>query len=103
MKRLVQATLRWCISSPIESPRAMMLLSGSPPAARRASERAGARRSASQRSRFSTSSSFPPKRITFPRPSFRVQYARFPNFLFSTIITGIERVVMPVMGPTASK
>ena len=57
---------------------------------------------ASHRSRSSTDSSLPPKRITRPSPSFTVQYARLPNARFSTTITGIESVVSPVIGPTAS-
>ena len=71
--RLVQPTLRWCISSPIESPRAIRALSGIPPASRRAAPKAGPNVSASQRRRASTSASLPPKRITLPRPSLRVQ------------------------------
>ena len=47
--------------------------------------------------------SFPPKRITLPRPSLMVHNARFPWLRFSTTISGWLRVVMPVMGPTAPK
>ena len=101
--RPVQATLRWCISSPMERPRATSAFSGTPSLARRASPSSGARVDASQRSRSRTASSLPPKRMTLPSPSFTVQKARFPNARFSTTITGIVRVVSPVIGPTVSK
>ena len=98
----MQATFRWCISSPAASPRATIPLRGTPPPLRRALPRAGPRTSAIQRSRARTSASLPPKRITLPSPSLRVQQARFPNVRFSITITGIPRVTTPVMGPTAS-
>ena len=41
--------------------------------------------------------------MTLPSPSFTVQKARLPKARFSTTITGIVRVVSPVIGPTASK
>ena len=99
--RLVHATLRWCISSPMERPRATSALSGTSEPARRVSPSSGPSVEASHRSRSSTESSLPPKRMTLPSPSFTVQQARLPNARFSTTITGIVRVVSPVIGPTA--
>ena len=100
--RLVHATLRWCISSPMERPRATSALSGTPSPARSVSPSRGPKVEASHRSRSSTESSLPPKRMTRPSPSFTVQYARLPESRFSTTITGIESVISPVIGPTES-
>ena len=102
-KREVQATLRWCISSPIVRPRAISGFSGMPLSVRSACPRSGPNSSRSQASRPSTSASLPPKRITLPSPSLMVQAAQLPNLRFSTTRSGMLRVVMPVIGPTAPK
>ena len=101
--RLEHPTLRWCISSPIDSPRATSGLRSIPSPARRALPNAGPKVSLSHSRRLRTDTSLPPKRITFPSPSLMVQYARFPWLLFSTTRTGWLRVVIPVIGPTAPK
>ena len=54
-KRPVQPTLRWCISSPIERPRATIPLRARPPLCLSAAASAGPRISAIQRRRASTS------------------------------------------------
>ena len=71
--RLEQATLRWCISSPIDRPRAISAFSGMPPMSRSARPSAGPSSSRSQARRPSTSASLPPKRMTLPRPSLIAQ------------------------------
>ena len=76
-------------------------LSGTPPAARSAAPNSGPNSSRSQARRASTSASLPPKRITLPRPSLMAQTARLPKARFSTTSSGMLRVVMPVIGPTA--
>ena len=101
--RLEQPRLRWCISSPMVSPRATSGLSSIPLPARRAAPSAGPSESRSQPKRFSTDASLPPKRITFPSPSLMVQKAWLPLARFSTTSTGWLSVVIPVIGPTAPK
>ena len=68
-----QATLRWCISSPIERPRAISGLSSMPPISRRALPIAGPSTSRIQARRLSTSASLPPNHMTLPRPSLIAQ------------------------------
>ena len=72
-----------------------------PPVARIAAPRIGPASRASQRSRSITLSSLAPNRSTFPSPSLIVTWARFPCARFSTTKTGIEGVMIPVIGPTA--
>jgi hypothetical protein len=97
----VQATLRWCISSPIARPRAISGDSATPPDSRSAAPSSGPSSSRSHASRASTWASLPPKRITLPSPSFSAHSARLPCAGLSTTSRGMLRVVMPVMGPTA--
>ncbi len=72
-KRLEQATFRWCISSPMVSPRAISGFNAMPPSSRSARPSAGPSTRSIQRRRSSTSASLPPKRITLPSPSFMAQ------------------------------
>ncbi len=68
-----QATLRWCISSPMARPREMSGASSSPPKARSALPNSGPKSLRSQASRASTCASLAPKRITLPKPSLIMQ------------------------------
>jgi hypothetical protein len=97
-----QATLRWCISSPIARPRAMMGFSAMGKA-RKPLPRSGPNSSRNQARRASTSASLPPKRITLPKPSLRAHSARLPKARFWTTSSGMLAVVIPVIGPTAPK
>ena len=74
-------------------------------AARSASPSSGPNSSRSQARRASTSASLAPKRITLPSPSLIAHaahaFGKFAKARFSTTISGMLRVVMPVIGPTA--
>ena len=72
-----------------------------PRAARSAAPSSGPASTASQRSRARTESSLAPKRRTLPSPSLMVAWARLPWARFSTAKTGMDGVIMPVIGPTA--
>ena len=99
--RPVQAALRICISSPMDKPRAIKVLSATPLLWRIAAPSAGPRYPAIHFNRSTTSALLPPKRMTLPIPSLIVQKARLPNVVFSTTRTGRCGVVIPVIGPTA--
>ena len=69
--------------------------------ARSAAPSSGPASVAIQLRRAMTEASSAPKRKTLPRPSLIVTCARLPCARFSTANTGIEAVMIPVIGPTA--
>ena len=95
------AALRLCNSSPMCRAWAISGLRSGSASPRTATCMVSKNSPPSQRSRSSTSGELAPNRSTLPKPSLRLQYARFPAAVFSTTHTGMDGLMMPAIGPTA--